>query len=120
LFFKQKEKMWLLHTSEFLLTQFSDSVAPPYAILSHTWGPEETTFDDIEEYRRTGKQPELARFLKIEGCCAKARSDGYDIVGLTPAASISVVARNFPKPLTACSGGMRMQGSATLTWRTIF
>lgn len=70
--------MWLLHTSGFLLTQFSGSSAPPYAILSHTWGPEETTFDDIQEYCRTGKRPELARFLKIEGCCAKARSDGYD------------------------------------------
>lgn len=34
--------------SEFNLTEFVDDI-PPYAILSHTWGPEEVTFGDITD-----------------------------------------------------------------------
>ena len=48
--------MRLLHFNnegEYSLTQFFDDI-PPYAILSHTWGPEEVTFKDMgmEQARR--------------------------------------------------------------------
>ena len=47
---------------------------PPYAILSHTWGPdtEEVTFTDLAN--RTGKEKEGYR--KIRFCAKQARYDG--------------------------------------------
>ncbi|KAF4635064.1 hypothetical protein G7Y89_g3023 [Cudoniella acicularis] len=39
---------------EFSLTQFFDDI-PLYAILSHTWGPEEVTFGDIKDGNGTSK-----------------------------------------------------------------
>ena len=55
----------------FSLTQFFDNV-PQYAILSHTWGPEEVTFKDITEGNGTSK----AGFDKIRFCGEQARRDG--------------------------------------------
>ncbi|KAF2684145.1 hypothetical protein K458DRAFT_418453 [Lentithecium fluviatile CBS 122367] len=43
-------------TGDFVLTQIDDdSIPPPYAILSHTWGTnaEKVTFDDLTN--NTGK-----------------------------------------------------------------
>jgi hypothetical protein len=50
----------LHHTREFRLSSFQEEEAPPYAILSHTWGEEEVTFEDL-------KQPEAAKKLKRMG-----------------------------------------------------
>ncbi|KAK3309476.1 heterokaryon incompatibility protein-domain-containing protein [Chaetomium strumarium] len=50
----------------------NSSDRPPYAILSHTWGPEEVTFQDITSPERAQKKG----FAKIEGCCRRARADG--------------------------------------------
>ncbi|KAK3934665.1 heterokaryon incompatibility protein-domain-containing protein, partial [Diplogelasinospora grovesii] len=51
---------------------------PPYAILSHTWGQEEVSFQDFqlgpEHFGR------LRGYAKIEGCCRQARKDGYEWV----------------------------------------
>ncbi|KAK4183538.1 heterokaryon incompatibility protein-domain-containing protein, partial [Podospora australis] len=47
-----------------------------YAILSHTWGTEEVTFDDINRHRRVA--------MKLEGCqkvrnfCRIAANDGWE------------------------------------------
>ena len=60
---------------EFSLTDdiIGDDI-PPYAILSHTWGPdaEEVTFKDLTE--GTGKNK--AGYSKIRFCAAQAASDG--------------------------------------------
>jgi hypothetical protein len=56
---------------EYSLTQFFDNI-PPYAILSHTWGPEEVTFKDIKKGKGTSK----AGFNKIRFCGEQARRDG--------------------------------------------
>jgi hypothetical protein len=56
---------------EFSLTEFFDNI-PPYAILSHTWGPEEVTFGDMVEGNRTSK----TGFDKIRFCGEQARRDG--------------------------------------------
>jgi hypothetical protein len=51
-----------------------DDTIPPYAILSHTWGPdnEEVTFQDVEAGAGQGK----AGYRKIEFCAEKAWADG--------------------------------------------
>lgn len=58
---------------EFSLTDDIDD-APPYAILSHTWGAdtEEVTFKDLDE--GTGK--EKAGYAKIRFCGKQADNDG--------------------------------------------
>ncbi|KAE9372964.1 HET-domain-containing protein [Stipitochalara longipes BDJ] len=56
---------------EFSLTQFFDDI-PPYAILSHTWGPEEVTFRDIMD----GNGMSKIGFDKIRFCGEQARRDG--------------------------------------------
>jgi hypothetical protein len=55
---------------EFSLTQFFDDI-PPYAILSHTWGPEEVTFGDMMYGNGTSK----TGFDKIRFCGEQARDD---------------------------------------------
>jgi hypothetical protein len=66
--------MRLLHYNndgEYSLTQFFDDI-PRYAILSHTWGPEEVTFKDMKKGNGTTK----AGFDKIRFCGEQARHDG--------------------------------------------
>jgi hypothetical protein len=67
--------MHLLNASTLKLQHFIKEI-PPYAILSHTWGDEEVTFDDIEEPYATS----MKGYRKIVGCCAQARLDGFDWV----------------------------------------
>jgi hypothetical protein len=56
---------------EFSLTQFFDNI-PQYAILSHTWGPEEVAFGDMMEGNGTSK----TGYEKIRFCGEQARRDG--------------------------------------------
>ncbi len=49
---------------------------PPYAILSHTWGKEEVTFQDIQGSEAQNK----AGFSKILSCCEQAKRDGLEWV----------------------------------------
>ena len=58
-------------SGEFSLTQFLDNI-PQYAILSHTWGPEEVPFIDMME----GKGMSKTSFDKIRFCGEQARRDG--------------------------------------------
>ncbi|KAI5927122.1 heterokaryon incompatibility protein-domain-containing protein [Camillea tinctor] len=48
---------------------------PRYAILSHTWGPEEVSFQDIQDLD-SAKQKQ--GFDKIRKCCEQARNDGLE------------------------------------------
>ncbi|KAL6249525.1 hypothetical protein RBB50_003378 [Rhinocladiella similis] len=59
--------------NEFVLTDDRDENIPPYAILSHTWGPErdEVTFADIQNRRGQSK----AGYDKIRFCANQARKD---------------------------------------------
>jgi hypothetical protein len=56
---------------QFSLTQFSDNI-PPYAILSHTWGPDEVAFRDMLD----GNGANKTGFGKIRFCGEQARRDG--------------------------------------------
>jgi hypothetical protein len=58
--------MRLLNARTITLENFtSENVAPPYAILSHTWGLEEVTLDDLEQENPS----RLHGYWKIETAC---------------------------------------------------
>jgi hypothetical protein len=64
--------MWLLDTTTLELREFQSS-PPPYAILSHTWGKGEVSFQELG----TLEAKEKAGYWKIERCCEQAKSDGF-------------------------------------------
>lgn len=68
--------MWLLnaHTKE--LEPFVDERAVTYAILSHTWGEEELSFQTIQQPGYGSKKG----YQKIAYTCRQALKDGYDYV----------------------------------------
>ena len=55
-----------------LTTFFADKIPQKYAILSHTWGAEEVTFEDLQ--KRTYRKK--AGYKKIRFCREQARRDG--------------------------------------------
>jgi hypothetical protein len=70
--------MWLLNTASFELHEFIGDECPKYAILSHRWGEEEVSFDDIVAYRHGIPESETIPkrgFSKIHGCCTQAAKD---------------------------------------------
>ncbi|CAI6331989.1 unnamed protein product [Periconia digitata] len=64
--------MRLLHVKTRKLQEFFGVAIPPYAILSHTWGSEEVTFNDL----LTGDYHTKHGYIKIDGCCQEAVSQG--------------------------------------------
>ncbi|OLN87989.1 Vegetative incompatibility protein HET-E-1-like protein 1 [Colletotrichum chlorophyti] len=66
--------MRLLNVDTFELTEFFDSNIPPYAILSHTWGSKEFTFQDLQREGYKGGD------TKIDGMCRAARLEGINWV----------------------------------------
>ena len=67
--------MRLLHYNSdgnFSLTEFFDKAIPDYAILSHRWGTEEATFEDLQKGMGTNK----AGYEKLRFCGEQARDDG--------------------------------------------
>ncbi|CCX31752.1 Similar to Vegetative incompatibility protein HET-E-1; acc. no. Q00808 [Pyronema omphalodes CBS 100304] len=66
--------MWLLHT-ETLTLEPSDG-SKNYAILSHCWGDEKVTFDNIS----TPEASTLPGYHKIKMCCSTAKRYGFDYV----------------------------------------
>src|ERR1700679_3901832 len=65
--------MRLLTVRTITLESFvSENEVSRYAILSHTWGPEEVTFDDLN-----GSDPsQLHGYEKINEACQQTRRDG--------------------------------------------
>ncbi|KAI4866515.1 HET-domain-containing protein [Hypoxylon rubiginosum] len=70
--------MWLLNAKTTRLHQFLEAVAPPYAILSHTWGDTEVTFADIQGAQQSYKQKD--GWKKIKQCCRQTLLDGFEYV----------------------------------------
>jgi hypothetical protein len=70
--------MHLLNTKTNELKDFIGST-PPYAILSHTWGDDEVTFQDILQSAVGGKRliEATAGYAKIQRCCEVALADGF-------------------------------------------
>ncbi|KAL9616609.1 MAG: hypothetical protein Q9160_008554 [Pyrenula sp. 1 TL-2023] len=75
--------MRLLHAKTKEFQEFFDTQIPPYAILSHTWGEQEATFEDIRRPgfdRKLGLRKRKLGWSKIHGCCHQALADGLDWV----------------------------------------
>jgi hypothetical protein len=71
--------MWLLHAKTRRLRQFKDvNDAPPYAILSHTWGDacDEVAFHEID----TDGIEQRRGFEKIRLSCEQAIKDNLEWV----------------------------------------
>jgi hypothetical protein len=64
--------MRLINVETLKLEEFT-SRTPRYAILSHTWGAEEITFNEIQSQPDTDK----AGWQKILLSCKQAQRDGY-------------------------------------------
>ena len=78
--------MRLLNARTKKLSEYFDANRPSYAILSHTWGIEEVTFEEINRDSDEQEQPASSNiaakqgYKKIEGCCAQALQDGFEWV----------------------------------------
>lgn len=68
--------MRLLNTSTLELRNFYNDEIPLYAILSHTWGEDEITFQDLEK-PDTWQRP---AYSKLTSCCALALRDGWEYI----------------------------------------
>ena len=68
--------MRLLNVHSLQLESFIGNRVPDYAILSHTWGDEEVTFEELGTPEAAAKQG----FDKITRTCARAAADGYSYV----------------------------------------
>ncbi|KAE8313541.1 heterokaryon incompatibility protein-domain-containing protein [Aspergillus transmontanensis] len=68
--------MWLLNARTSTLEDFFESQAPPYAILSHTWGAEEVSFQDIQERQEVCKKKK--GYKKIIHICRQALKHGLE------------------------------------------
>jgi hypothetical protein len=75
--------MRLLNARTLKLSSFTGSDIPDYAILSHTWGEAEITFEDIAKQplnSRAAPERQEGGFAKILGTCQRAVSHGYEWV----------------------------------------
>jgi hypothetical protein len=65
--------MWLINTTTLNLEHFV-AKPPPYAILSHRWGAEETSF---QEWRDGNRDETKSGVRKLRDACAIARCDSF-------------------------------------------
>ena len=68
--------MYLLNTSSLKLQYFQNVYKVNYAILSHTWGEEEVSFDQLQ----SGSYKHLAGYRKIQAACDLSSEDGWNWV----------------------------------------
>lgn len=67
--------MCLLNTTTLEICTFqNEEEVRPYAVLSHTWGDEECTLQDMS----TPELKALEGYAKIEHYCEQARKDGLE------------------------------------------
>ena len=69
--------MYLLSVTTLTLESFIGEAIPPYAILSHVWGPEEVSYVSMAKPKHRSAAKLLAGYSKIEMCCKQAQKDGY-------------------------------------------
>ncbi|KAK3331298.1 heterokaryon incompatibility protein-domain-containing protein [Apodospora peruviana] len=69
--------MWLLTAKTLDTKEFIGSSTPLYALLSHTWGNEEVSFQDVQNLETTRKKK---GFAKIQKCCNQALAEGLEWV----------------------------------------
>jgi len=69
--------MRLINVRTLAIEQFFGSDIPPYAILSHTWGTEEVTFQDWQDITLASSK---SGFAKIQGACEQAKRSNLDYI----------------------------------------
>ncbi|KAM6516416.1 hypothetical protein FALCPG4_014599 [Fusarium falciforme] len=67
--------MRLINAHTLLLHEFHGENTPPYAILSHTWGDQEVTFQD---WKDQGTAAEKSGFTKVRCACQQALNQGLE------------------------------------------
>ncbi|KAH8686165.1 heterokaryon incompatibility protein-domain-containing protein [Tricladium varicosporioides] len=67
--------MRLINTTTLQVEEFIDQYVPPYAILSHMWGEEEVSFQEMQGCDEISTRK--AGYKKIKQCCEIAMSDGF-------------------------------------------
>jgi hypothetical protein len=72
--------MRLLNVKTQKFEDFYGDNVPPYAILSHRWGDEEVTFQDIKSGRLSGWRKSWSRPVKLEGCRLQAKKDNLSYI----------------------------------------
>jgi len=78
--------MRLLNTTTLVLKEFTGEEVPEYAILSHRWGNQEITFQDIQHFRdfrdyfKTRKSTKSEGWSKIKHSCEQAVRDSLEWV----------------------------------------
>ena len=70
---KREKSGWLTRTHTFSLTKHDPQQIPEYATLSHRWGPDEVTFNDVENGNAKTK---AGGYKKLEFCGEQAAQDG--------------------------------------------
>ncbi|KAH6714447.1 heterokaryon incompatibility protein-domain-containing protein [Leptodontidium sp. MPI-SDFR-AT-0119] len=75
--------MRLLNTESLCLIEFKDEDKPTYAILSHTWGKEEISFQEMQKMQKMqklddGVASQKAGYNKIKGSCRMAQNKQYE------------------------------------------
>lgn len=68
--------MRLLHAKTLDLKESYTEMLPRYAILSHTWGVEEVSFQELQSSSAKTK----AGYAKTRGCAGKATADGLEYI----------------------------------------
>ncbi|KAI1269574.1 heterokaryon incompatibility protein-domain-containing protein [Xylariaceae sp. FL1019] len=72
--------MRLLNTRTLELEQFVGEDKPCYAILSHTWGPDEVLFEDIFPSRADKPWANRLGAAKIQGAAELAAKEGFNYI----------------------------------------
>lgn len=67
--------MRLINVRTLAIEQFFGSNIPPYAILSHTWGTKEVTFQDWQDISFASSK---SGYAKILGACEQAKRSNLD------------------------------------------
>ncbi|KAI0416287.1 ankyrin repeat-containing protein [Xylaria grammica] len=68
--------MRLLNTTTLTVSEFKHDQIPPYAILSHTWGENEATLQDMKGTRAARKKGHV----KVLNFCSLAKANGFEYV----------------------------------------
>jgi len=72
--------MWLVNTTSLELEEFFGNDFPPYAILSHTWGIQEVSFQDMQGYQAIRAASRKQGYIKVMKSAAQAAADGHDYI----------------------------------------
>ncbi|RFU35522.1 hypothetical protein B7463_g826, partial [Scytalidium lignicola] len=68
--------MHLINTETFEIREFGGEDVPQYAVLSHTWGEEEVTLQDMRRANSEAKKG----YEKVKNFCSIAKADNFEFV----------------------------------------